>query len=305
MLTRPIQPDDLAASVIAVPPLCRTSSLAIAGDENRRLVRHLEGGGIRILLYGGNANLYNIATSEFGPLLDLLEEIAGPGTHVIPSVGPHYGPAMDQAALLRDRPFPAAMFLPTTFPASPAGIQTAVRHFVERAGMPAVLYMKDERYLTAAQARELVDDGIIAFIKYAVVRPDPADDPLLAELVDLVDPMRIVSGIGEQPAPVHLRNFGAVGFTSGCVCVHPSGSMAVLRALKAGDLATAERLLEVFRPLEDLRNAHGPIPVLHHAVARAGIAATGPMLPLLADLPEALQATIGETARVLLSASIA
>lgn len=39
------------------------------------------------------------------------------------------------------------MILPTLFPAKPAGIQTAVRHFVERSGIPAVLYIKDANYM--------------------------------------------------------------------------------------------------------------------------------------------------------------
>ena len=40
-----------------------------------------------------------------------------------------------------------------------------------------------------------------------------------------------------------------------------------------------------FCPLEDLRNKIHPIRVLHHAVAAAGIAETGPMQPMLSDLP--------------------
>jgi len=64
MKTTPITSADLARSVIVVPPLCRDEKLELADAENVRLIRHLEGGGVRILLYGGNANLYNIAVSE-------------------------------------------------------------------------------------------------------------------------------------------------------------------------------------------------------------------------------------------------
>ena len=65
-----------------------------------------------------------------------------------------------------------------------------------------------------------------------------------------------------------------------------------------------ERIRALFRPLEDLRNAHGPIPVLHHAVALAGVADTGPMLPLLAPLPAAVQDRIREAATALLEAEV-
>ena len=109
-----------------------------------------------------------------------------------------------------------------------------------------------------------------------------------------------MSGIGEQPAITHWRKFGIRAFTSGCVCVAPRRSQEMLAALQAGDFAKAEAIREKFNGLESLRNAHGPIPVLHHAVARAGIAATGPALPLMKNLDAGLQATIKTSADALL-----
>jgi dihydrodipicolinate synthase/N-acetylneuraminate lyase len=181
-------------------------------------------------------------------------------------------------------------------------VATAIRHFVERSGIQAVLYIKDENYITPALAAELVRDGLISWIKYAVVREDPAQDPYLSQLVQLVDPKSIVSGIGEQPALVHLRDFKITGFTAGCVCIRPDLSTAMLKAIQAGDEARAESLREIFKPLEDLRNAHSPILVLHHAVALAGVAQTGPVLPLLDALPAALHPAIEQAARALLAA---
>ena len=51
-------PDRLVASVLAVPPLCRGSDFSLNEPENAKLIRHLESGGVRTLLYGGNANFY-------------------------------------------------------------------------------------------------------------------------------------------------------------------------------------------------------------------------------------------------------
>ncbi len=285
MKTTPITSADLARSVVSVPPLCRGSDGALNDEQNRRMIRRLEAGDVRILLYGGNANLYNIAVSEYPALLDFLRDAVDDETLVVPSVGPYYGNIVDQAAILKERQFPAAMILPTTFPATSTGVQTAVRHFVERSEIRAVVYIKDPDYLEPDAVRELVEDGLVSWIKYAVVREDPLSDPYLEELIDKVDSNMIVSGIGEQPAIAHLNQFKVIGFTSGCVCVAPRRSTEMLRALKAGDLETAEFLRERFRVLEDLRNGHGPIPVLHHAVALAGIADTGPHLPLLSALP--------------------
>lgn len=301
MQTTAITPADLRRSVIAVPPLCRKANLTLADEENTRLIRHLESGGVSILLYGGNANLYNIAISEYAQLLSYLAGAAAENTLVVPAVGPLYGSMMDQALILRDFHFPAAMVLPTLFPSKPEGVATGVRHFVEKAGLPAVLYMKDPGYITPELAASLVNDGLISWIKYAIVRDDPADDPILKKLTELVNPDLIVSGIGEQPAIVHLRDFGCVGFTAGCVCVAPTLSTRMMRAIHAGDFDQAETLRTQFLPLEDLRNAHSPILVLHHAVALAGIANTGPVLPLLSSLPGDLLAPIEQAAKELLA----
>lgn len=302
MKTSAVTRDDLTRSVIAVPPLCRKADtdFTLDREENQRLIRHLEGGGISTLLYGGNANLYNIAVSEYDALLGMLSELAADETWIIPSVGPFYGNIIDQAAILKEHAFPTAMILPTLFPATNTGVQAAVRRFVAVSGIPAVLYIKDEKYIAPEAAASLVEEGLISWIKYAIVREDPAVDSYLAKLIDLVDPAMIISGIGEQPTPAHLKKFGLAGFTSGCVCVAPSRSMKVLRALKNGDIDAAKQVRERFAPLENLRNTHGPIPVLHHAIALAGIAETGPHLPLLSALPDSVLERVKSTAEELL-----
>lgn len=295
-----LTPADIHQSVISVPPLCRDGSLKVSAAENAKVIRHIEAGGVTTLLYGGNANFYNIAPSEYAATLDLLAEHAAAETWVVPSVGPYFGTMMDQADVLKTRKFPTAMVLPTVAVSSPEGVRVAVMKFVERAGIPAVLYVKDEKYVTPQVVRALVEAGVISWIKYAVVRADPADDPLLRAIVDVVDPKLIVSGIGEQPAIVHWTTFGIRGFTSGCVCVAPRRSQEMLRALQAGDFAKAEAIRARFVALEALRNAHGPIPVLHHALGLAGIAETGPLLPLLAPLHEPVQAAVRPAAMDLL-----
>ena len=290
---------NLSESVIAVPPLCRDGSWKSDAAENRRLIQYIEAGGVSTLLYGGNANFYNIALSEYESVLDLLADAAAPQTWVVPSVGPYFGMMRDQAALLARRKFPTAMVLPASAVTSPEGVEVAIQRFVEKAGIPAVLYIKDEQYVTVEGVKRLVDAGVIAWIKYAVVRIDPAVDPLLRSLVEQVDPALIVSGIGEQPAISHWRDFGLRAFTSGCVCLAPRRSQELLQVLRGGDFAQAEAIRERFKPLESLRNASGPIPVLHRAVALAGIAETGPLLPLVSAPPARIEEMIGSAAREL------
>jgi 4-hydroxy-tetrahydrodipicolinate synthase len=115
----------------------------------------------------------------------------------------------------------------------------------------------------------------------------------------------IISGIGEQPAILHTRDFKLGGFTSGCVCVAPNLSRLMLEAMRAGNYAEAERIRKIYMPLEDLRNAINPIRVLHEAVRLAGIADTGPLQPLLTNLPQADHAMVREAAVTLLRADAA
>jgi dihydrodipicolinate synthase/N-acetylneuraminate lyase len=294
--TTPVTPTDLSASVIAVPPLARHRDLTISSADNRALIQYLEEGGVRTLLYGGNANLYNVGAGELPELLDILEEEAGDDTWVIPSVGPDYGKLMDQAEVVKRRAFPTVMILPLAFPSTPDGIATGIRRFAERYGRPVIVYIKSDGYLEPSHVAALANDGIVAGIKYATVRTDPREDAYLRALLDVVDRSIVVSGIGERPAIVHLRDFGLQGFTSGSVCVAPNSSMRLLALCKEGRWDEAEEVRAQFIALENLRDAHSPIRVLHEAVTLAGIADMGPMLPMLSNLAEPLRGPVREAA---------
>lgn len=302
MRTPKVTPEALAHSVIAVPPLARRSDYALDKEQNRKILAHLSRGGVTTALYGGNANLYNIPLSEYGTLLDLLEEVAPADTWIIPSIGPDFGKALDQVSVLRERAFPTAMALPLSFPADSAGVATGLRLIAERYGRPITAYVKSADYIKPADLAAVVADGAVCAIKYALVRQDPDDDAFLAELVQRVDTKFIVSGIGERPAISHLTRFKLNGFTSGSVCVAPALSAALLQALKAGDGKRAAALREKFLPLEDLRDAHSPLRVLHAAVALSGVADTGPLLPFLSNLTDkTMLDNIGRASRELLA----
>lgn len=289
----------LASSVIAVPPLARRPDFTIDREENQRLVRYLESGGVTTLLYGGNAVLYHIRMSEFAHLLSTLSEIAGPSTLVVPSVGSAFGTMMDQAEVLRDFDFPTVMILPQRELADEAGIARGVQLFAERYGRPIVLYLKHDRWLDPLTVGKLHRDGLISWVKYAVVREDPSHDDYLCEVLQQVPSELVVSGIGEQPAIIHMRDFGIGSFTSGCVCVAPHRSTEVLEAIKAQRTSDADVLRELFLPLENLRNSIQPIRVLHRAVALAGIAETGPMLPMLGELSSSEEVAVSAAAQQL------
>ena len=292
----------LERSVMAVPPLARSADGAIDRVANEKIIRHIEAAGVSLLLYGGNANLYHLPLVEYEPLLGLLAETAGPSTLVVPSAGPTYGLLLEHAKVIRRHHFQTVMVLPQQGVTTSTGVATGVRRFVEAAGVPALLYIKHDGYIEPADVAKLCRDRLISAIKYATVRDNPADDGYLRDLVGLVDPTMIISGIGEQPAIVHLRDFGLGGFTTGCGCVAPALSQVLLAAIRRHDWIEAERIRSIFEPLEDLRNAINPIRVLHEAVAGAGIAATGPLLPLLDPVEEEHRPAIAVAAKALRAA---
>ena len=285
MQTTPLALETLARSVWAVPPLARTSDGTIDPAANAAIAGHIEAGGLSTLLYGGNAVFYHLSLREFETACRVIADAAASETLVIPAIGPAYGTMLDQVAVLRDMPFPTAMVLPQRDVVSSAGLATGVRRVVESYGRPIVLYLKFPRILDIPDVRRLVDEGLVSAIKWAVVRDDHTQDEELRELVDAVDPRMILSGLGDQPAIVHMRDFGLGGFTTGTGCVAPRMSRDLLAAIRAEDWDRAETIREAFLPLEDLRNAYGPISVLHTAVELAGIAPTGPLPPLLQPIP--------------------
>lgn len=303
MDTRPVTSTTLTTSVIAVPPLARDANLGLSKAANANVIRHLEQGGVTTLLYGGNATLAHVAVSEYAALLKMLADCAGNQTTLIPSVGPTYGLMMDQATILREFSFPTAMLLPSREATTPTGIASGLRRFVDRLGKPAVLYLKHDGMVDVKTVKQMCSDGLISWIKYAIVRDNPEQDPFLSGLIDSIGTSLIVSGMGEKPAIVHLKQFGLAGFTSGSVCIAPKLSMSLLRALHAKDYTTADRIRERFLPLEKLRDTINPVRVLHAAVSLAGIADTGPITPFWSAIEPSDEAAVRSAAQELLRAS--
>jgi dihydrodipicolinate synthase/N-acetylneuraminate lyase len=307
MKTTPVRPEDLRG-VFAVPPLARRPDArrAIDAAQNDRILRHMAAGGLRRFLYGGNAFLYHATLAEYEEMLGWLSGL--PEDHwAIPSVGPSFGRAMDQAPLLRRHRFPAAMALPCSDPRDAAGLEAGLREFADAAGVGLILYLKEEgsfgtdRTAGLDAVARLVESKVCVGIKYAVVRPDAVDDPYLKALLERVDRHFVVSGMGERPAVAHLRAFDLPGFTTGSGCVAPSLCQALYEAAAAKDWARAEELRRAFMPLEDQRDAWGPARVLHAAVELAGIATTGAIPPFVSALSDEQRAALEPTARTLVS----
>lgn len=281
------------SGVFAVPPLARRNDTARSIDfvENERIVKHISNGGISRVIYGGNAFLYHIELTEFEALLEWLSGLSDEMS-VIPSIGPAYGRALEQAAIVRKHRFTTVMILPCADPRDANGLERGYREIAAAAGAQLIVYIKDETNFGSDKeagldaVERLVNDGICIGIKYAIVREDPLHDAYLEALLARVDRRHVISGIGERPAVVHMRDWRLHGFTTGSGCIAPRLSQTLFEACAREDYQAATDARTRFLPLEDLRDAWGPARVLHHATELAGIAKTGPIAPYVSSLNE-------------------
>ncbi|BFG76463.1 dihydrodipicolinate synthase family protein [Paraburkholderia terrae] len=292
---------EFASTVMAVPPLARRADLSLDIDANQKLIRHIEAGGVRTLLYGGNANFYHVAVSEYRELLDMLAESVAPTTRVIPAIGPDFGKMLDQAHILAQTPYRTAMVLPLSGFTTPAGVEAGLTRIADAAGIPLTLYIKSEDYVDVDTLARLVDRGTLIAVKYAIVRANPANDPYLRRLLESVSASRVISGMGERPALTHVRDFGLAAWTTGSGCIASHAVMGLLAAAKEGRDDEAQRLYDAFMPLETLRDNISLIRVLHDAVTFSGIADMGSILPLLSETPVEHHDAVAQAVRELLA----
>ncbi len=277
--------------VFAVPPLPRKADArrSLNLDAAECVARHIEAGGITRFLYGGNAFLYHASLDDFEALVDWLSGF--PATRwPIPSIGPSFGRAIDQARVLKKHAFPAVMILPCGDPRDARGMEAGLREIATEAGMPLIVYLKSEDGFGSDKAAgldavgRLVDDGVAIAVKYAVVRDNPLADAYLEGLLWRVDRARVISGMGERPAIEHLRDYRLGGLTTGSGCIAPRQCQELFDASRAGHWTRADEVRAGFMPLEDLRD---------------GIAPTGPIPPYVSALDDNQMAQLAPVARAL------
>src|SRR5260221_6253697 len=104
--------DETDRWVFAVPPLARGEDGALNRAANQRMIRHIESGGLTMMMYGGNANFYHLAGRDYAETLAMLAELAGRETWMIPSAAPDFGKVLEAAAGPRQPPLHSGLTPP-------------------------------------------------------------------------------------------------------------------------------------------------------------------------------------------------
>lgn len=130
---------------------------------------------------------------------------------------------------------------------SPRGTVDYIKAVSDAAGLPMMLYLRNDAIGTQAIADLCAIEGVKG-VKWAT--PNPLK---LSEAIQACDPSIVwVGGLAEVWAPP-LYAVGARGFTSGLINVWPERSMSIHAALEMGDYDTANALITGMRTFEDIR----------------------------------------------------
>jgi hypothetical protein len=194
------------------------------------------------------------------------------------------------------------MILPRRGITTSASVATAV---ASPSGRPALLYIAHTATSNRRTSPPSIATGPSARLSTRpFARRHRARDDYLRRLTQHVDPRKIVNGIGEQPAVVHLRDFKLGGYQRLCV----RGAAAVTReAMLAACFAAIGVRRNGSEASSRSRTCETPsTPIracFHEAVEAAGIAATERcLLPLLSNVGDKDRPAIAAAALSLRSA---
>jgi 4-hydroxy-tetrahydrodipicolinate synthase len=268
-------------AVVTVTPFAGDALRDVDHDGLERNLEHLIRGGVRLVVAGGN-------TGEFAALSDdeIVEtvrthvRVAHGRARVIAGVGYRLDRAIELGRTAIDAGADGVMVHHPIHPyASEAGLVAYYAALAEALpSIPLILYLRGPQ-LTADGVRRLAAIESIVGVKMG--QPDPQR---FAGFVGAAPELAWVCGVAEAWA-VPFWNGGAIGYTSGIANVAPERSLEILAALRAGDIARAEALVDRLRPIEALRASHGDannVAVIKAAMDLVGLAGGGLRPPLSA-----------------------
>ena len=297
------------STICAIPVTPFAPDGTIEWDAYGRVIERLVDGDITVVTPNGNTGeFYALSAEECDRAVAVTAEaLAGRSARVLlmPGVGHDVATAValgKTAARLGSR---AVMVHQPIHPYQSAEGWVEY-HAAIAAALPdlgIVPYVRDPSVTAATLSRLAAAAPNVVGVKYAV--PNPMQ---FAATVAAVGAARLawVCGLAEGWTPFFWPG-GAVGFTSGLVNVETGSPFRMLRALQAGDYATAMEVWRRVKPFEDLRarrSAANNVPVVKEALAQLGVCGRT-VRPPISEVPEAereevaaLLASLGMTGQV-------
>ena len=211
--------------------------------------RAIEAGVHALVANGNTGEFYGLTIDEAEAMVHAVAAHIGGRVPLIGGVGRSVGDACRLARASHDAGAAALMVHQPPDPfVSPRGVVRYVERIADAAGgLPLLLYLRNDGIgLDTIDALCRVPG--VAGVKWACPTP-----MRLAEAIRRSDPDIVwIDGLAEPWAPPFFA-VGARGFTSGLINVWPGQSVAIHRALTAGDYAGARRLIDAIAPFEELR----------------------------------------------------
>lgn len=234
-------------SGILVTPFGRDGELA-----PQRLVpivdRALNAGLHMPVVNGNTGEFYSLTTDEACTMVREVCDIVDGRAPLLAGVGRSVRDACRLAKASAEAGAAALMIHQPPDPfVAPRGIVDYLKAVADAAGLPMMLYLRNDAMGTAAIADLCAVQGVKG-VKWAT--PNPLK---LAEAKAACDPTIVwVGGLAEVWAPAFYA-VGARGFTSGLINVWPERSLQIHSALEAGDYPEANRLISEMKAFEEVR----------------------------------------------------
>ncbi|MFJ2650101.1 dihydrodipicolinate synthase family protein [Streptomyces sp. NPDC087420] len=290
------------AGVVAIPVTPFAADGTIDTAAYRALLRRLLDAGVRTVTPNGNTGeFYALSPEERLLVTELTVAEVGGRAEVVVGVGHDLVTAVAAARHARDTGASMIMVHQPVHPYVSQEGWVAYQRTVADAvpGLGVVPYLRDPLITAGALARLGALCPNVVGVKYAV--PDATRFAAFAQDAGRdatggtgetggdvrtggvgevggtagTGPDRFVwiAGLAELYAPAYWAG-GATGFTSGLVNVAPELSLALLSALRAGDVPAARAVWERIRPFEELRAARHSadnVSVVKEALAVLGL----------------------------------
>lgn len=222
----------------------------IAPDMQKPIVDRAIAAGVHILTANGNTGeFFSLTTDEAVAMVQAAAGHIGGRVPLVAGVGRSIRDACRLAEASATAGASALMIHQPPDPfVAPQGVLAYLRE-VQAAGggLPLIVYLRNDAIGTDVIAEICSLDGVVG-VKWAT--PNPMK--LKAAMAAAPDHVIWVGGLAEVWAPAFYA-VGARGFTSGLINVWPERSVAISRALEAGDYETARTLIAEMQVFEDIR----------------------------------------------------